>query len=61
MWVLQVENSGPLIVESDPEGNSLFEAQNAQINERIGKLYEGLKQPAPRRHGETDDKTEELI
>ena len=61
MWVLRVENFGPLIVESDLAGNSLFEAQNAQINQRIEKLYEGLKVPVLRRHGETDDKTEELI
>ena len=61
MWVLRVENFGPLIVESDLEGNSLFEAQNAQINDRIATLYEGLKEPALKRHGETDDKTEELI
>ena len=52
---------GPLIVESDLEGNSLFEQQNARINQRIAMLYEGLKEPALRRHGETDDKTEELI
>ncbi len=61
MWVFRVKNFGPLIVESDLAGNSLFEAQNAQINKRIAKLYEGLKEPALRRHGETDDKTEELI
>jgi L(+)-tartrate dehydratase beta subunit len=61
MWVLRVENFGPLIVESDLEGNSLFEQQNARINQRIAMLYEGLKEPALRRHGETDDKTEELI
>lgn len=61
MWVLRVENFGPLIVESDLQGNSLFEAQNAQINQRIATLYKGLKEPVLRRHGETDDKTEELI
>ena len=61
MWVLRVGNFGPLIVESDLQGNSLFEAQNAQINEGIGRLYEGPKEPALRRHGETGDKTEELI
>jgi len=43
------------------QGNSLFEQQNARINQRIAMLYEGLKEPALRRHGETDDKTEELI
>ena len=61
MWVFRIANFGPLIVESDLQGNSLFERQNAEINARIGKLYEGLKEPALKRHGETDDKTEELI
>ncbi len=61
MWVFRVKNFGPLIVESDLAGNSLFEQQNAVINARIAKLYEGLKEPALKRHGETDDKTEELI
>ena len=61
MWMLCMENFGPLIVESDLEGNSLFETQNARINQRIAMLYEGPKEPALRRHGETDDKTEELI
>jgi L(+)-tartrate dehydratase beta subunit len=61
MWVPRVENFGPLIVESDLKGNSLFEQQNAWINQRFAMLYEGLKEPALRRHGETDDKTEELI
>ena len=61
LWVFRVENFGPLIVECDLQGNSLFEQQNAQINQRIARLYEGLKEPVLRRHGETDDKTEELI
>jgi hypothetical protein len=42
-------------------GDSRFEQQNAQIIRRIAKLYEGLKEPVLRRHGETDGKTEELI
>jgi len=61
MWVFRVEHFGPLIADSDLAGNSLFEAQNREINKRIEKLYEGLKLPALRRHGDTDDKTEELI
>jgi L(+)-tartrate dehydratase beta subunit len=61
MWIFRVEDFGPLIVESDLQGNSLFDQQNAEINKRIEKLYAGLKEPALRRHGETDDKTEELI
>lgn len=61
MWILRVEKFGPLLVESDVAGNSLFETNNAQVNERVQGLYEGLKQPALRRYGETRDKTDELI
>jgi L(+)-tartrate dehydratase beta subunit len=61
VWVLEVENFGPFLVESDLEGNSLFERENAKIAPGIGKLYEGTKPAAMRRYGETDDKTEELI
>lgn len=61
MWVLRVQNFGPLLVESDLQGNSLFETNNAAINSNIERLYEGLKKPALSRYGETRDKTEELI
>lgn len=61
MWVLRVENFGPLLVESDREGNSLFEANNAVINRNIENLYAGLKKPALGRFGETGKKTDELI
>ena len=61
MWVLEVERFGPLLVESDLAGNSLFEQQNAQINPGLAKLYEGLKRPSLHRFGETDDREEELI
>ncbi|MDH3715980.1 MAG: fumarate hydratase C-terminal domain-containing protein [Gammaproteobacteria bacterium] len=61
MWVLRVSNFGPLLVESDLRGNSLFEQHNAKINRNIEKLYRGLKKPALGRFGETGDKTDELI
>jgi L(+)-tartrate dehydratase beta subunit len=61
MWILRVENFGPLLVESDLAGNSLFERNNAEINARVAGLYEGLRPPALSRYGETGDKTEELI
>jgi hypothetical protein len=48
-------------VESDLEGNSLFEHRNAAIVQRIAMLCAGLMEPALRRPGEIDDKTEELI
>jgi L(+)-tartrate dehydratase beta subunit len=61
MWVFEVENFGPFLVESDLKGNSLFEQQGKLINANIEQLYEGLKAPALSRYGETDDRKDELI
>ena len=61
MWVFEVENFGPFIVESDLDGNSLFEQQGKLVNANLEKLYEGLKAPALARYGETDDRKDELI
>jgi len=61
MWVFQVENFGPFIVESDLDGNSLFEQQAKIINPKLAELYQGLKPPALSRYGETDDRKDELI
>jgi L(+)-tartrate dehydratase beta subunit len=61
IWVLDVENFGPFIVDSDFEGNSLFERENAKIEPGIKALYAGTKPPALRRFGETDDRTDEVI
>ena len=61
MWVFEVENFGPFIVESDLDGNSLFEQHGKLINANLEKLYEGLKAPALARFGETDDRKDELI
>ncbi|AGW93500.1 MULTISPECIES: fumarate hydratase C-terminal domain-containing protein [Cupriavidus] len=61
MWMFEVENFGPFIVESDLEGNSLF-AQHAEvINAGIENLYAGLKPPALHRYGETDDRKNEVM
>jgi len=61
MWLFEVENFGPFIVESDLRGNSLFEQQGRLINENLEKAYAGLKAPALARYGETDDRKDELI
>jgi L(+)-tartrate dehydratase beta subunit len=61
MWIFEVENFGPFLVESDLKGNSLFEQQGKLINANIEQLYEGLKAPALSRYGETDDRKDELI
>jgi tartrate dehydratase beta subunit/fumarate hydratase class I family protein len=41
IWVLDVERFGPLLVESDLKGNSLFERENAKISPNIERLYAG--------------------
>lgn len=61
MWVLEVEKFGPLLVESDLDGNSLFERNNRIVNQGLARVYEGLKPPSLARYGETDDRTDELI
>jgi L(+)-tartrate dehydratase beta subunit len=61
MWIFEVENFGPFLVESDLQGNSLFEQQNKLINTNLEKLYSGLKAPALSRFGETNDRKDELI
>ena len=61
MWVFEVENFGPFLVESDVVGNSLFEQHGKEINANLEKLYDGLKAPALSRYGETDDRKDELI
>ena len=61
MWVFEVENFGPFIVDSDLAGNSLFAQQGDLVNERIAGLYKGLKPPALHRYGETDDRHDEVM
>ncbi len=61
MWVIEVENFGPFIVESDMAGNSLFERENAKIAANLDKVYEGTRPAVLKRFGETDDRADELI
>lgn len=61
IWVLDVERFGPFLVESDLDGRSLFERENARINPGLDKLYAGTRPATLRRFGETDDKSDEMI
>jgi L(+)-tartrate dehydratase beta subunit len=61
MWVFEVVNFGPFLVESDLQGNSLFERANAEVAKNLDRLYKGLKAPVMRRYGETDERKDELI
>ena len=61
LWMFEVKDFGPFIVDSDLEGNSLFAQQGEIVNQRIAGLYEGLKRPALHRFGETDDRRDEVM
>ena len=61
LWVFEVEGFGPFLVESDLQGNSLFERENAKVAAGLPKLYEGTRPAIMSRYGETDDRTDELI
>lgn len=61
MWVLDVEDFGPFLVESDLQGNSLFERENQRIAEKLPDIYAGTRPAVLKRFGETDDRGDELI
>ncbi len=61
MWVIEVKNFGPFIVESDAVGNSLFERENAKIAANIEAVYDGTKPAVLKRFGETNDRKDEMI
>jgi L(+)-tartrate dehydratase beta subunit len=61
LWVIEAEKMGPLIVESDLKGDSLFERENAKIEKNLERIYEGTRPAVLRRFGETDDRSDEVI
>ncbi|MFN3973660.1 MAG: fumarate hydratase C-terminal domain-containing protein [Dehalococcoidia bacterium] len=61
LWLLEVKDLGPIMVECDTHGSSFFEAVNKDINENLEHLYQGLKPPIFRRLGEEHDPRKELF
>lgn len=61
MWVIEVENFGPFIVESNLKGESLFERETAKITANLSHAYEGTRPAVMKRFGETDDRKDEII
>jgi L(+)-tartrate dehydratase beta subunit len=61
MWLFEVENLGPFIVDSDLKGNSLFVEHGDRISAGLPRLYEGLVPPALHRYGETDNRKDEVM
>ena len=61
LWMFKVKNFGPFLVDSDLQGNSLFAQQGELINQNVEGLYDGLKEPALHRYGETGNRKDELM
>jgi L(+)-tartrate dehydratase beta subunit len=61
IWFLEVENFGPLIVECDSRGNSMFEKENALIDKTFLPLYDKLEGPVLKRLGEAMDPCTEML
>ena len=61
LWILELDKLGPLLVEGDTLGNSYFSGVNEQINQNLGELYEGLREPVYRRIGEERRPDKELF
>ncbi len=61
MWIFEVENFGPFLVDSDAQGNSLFADANREINKGLERLYEGTKPATLARFGEITGRDDEVI
>jgi L(+)-tartrate dehydratase beta subunit len=61
MWVLNVENFGPFIVEGDCTGASLAAQSVETVNEKFRDAYEKLPQHILKRIGEIDDKLDHEV
>jgi L(+)-tartrate dehydratase beta subunit len=61
MWVLEVKNFGPFMVECNARGESFFENANEEVNQKFLKLYEGLPDPILSRVGEVTSPEEEVL
>jgi L(+)-tartrate dehydratase alpha subunit len=61
MWLLEVEELGPLLVDGDSEGNSYVAEHADEVNAPLIEIYKELPQLILKRFGEVTDPTEELI
>ncbi len=61
MWVFEVRNFGPFLVECDARGESLYQMALAETNAELGKLYEGLPAPTLKRLGEVRNPEDEVF
>ena len=61
MWLLEVEELGPLLVDGDSEGNSYVAEHADEVNAPLLEIYKELPELILKRFGEVNDPTQELI
>jgi tartrate/fumarate subfamily iron-sulfur-dependent hydro-lyase beta chain len=61
MWLLEVEELGPLLVEGDTLGNSYVADHADEVNAPLLEIYKELPELILKRFGEVTDPTRELI
>jgi L(+)-tartrate dehydratase beta subunit len=61
MWLLEVQELGPLLVDGDAEGNSYVAQHAAEVNAPLKAIYRDLPELILKRIGEVQDPAEELI
>jgi L(+)-tartrate dehydratase alpha subunit len=61
MWLLEVEELGPLLVDGDSEGNSYVADHAEEVNAPLLEIYKELPELILKRFGEVTDPTQELI
>jgi len=61
MWVIEVENFGPFIVDGDTTGASLADQSVQTVNEKFRQVYARLPQHILKRMGEIDEGLNEEV
>ncbi|MGI8424264.1 MAG: fumarate hydratase [Chloroflexota bacterium] len=61
MWLLEVEELGPLLVEGDTLGNSFVTDHAGEVNGPLREIYKDLPNLILKRFGEVQDPSEEMI
>jgi tartrate/fumarate subfamily iron-sulfur-dependent hydro-lyase beta chain len=61
MWLLDVSELGPLLVDGDTLGNSYVSQHAGEVNAPLLEIYKELPELILKRFGEVSDPTEELI
>jgi L(+)-tartrate dehydratase alpha subunit len=61
MWLLEVKELGPLLVDGDSEGNSYVAEHADEVNAPLIEIYKELPEIILKRFGEVTDPTQELI